>query len=40
MFDLPKTTDGSLTNLQLEFVMLDWDRVTKNEVGRGWGNVV
>ena len=33
VFDLPKTTDGSLTHVQLEFVMLDWDRVTKNEVG-------
>ena len=52
VFDLPKTQDSSLDNiqvancfkspgfcyesvnidLQLEFVMLDWDRVTKNEV--------
>jgi len=32
VFDLPKTQDSSLDNIQLEFVMLDWDRVTKNEV--------
>jgi len=32
VFDLPKSQDSSLDNIQLEFVMLDWDRVTKNEV--------
>merc|ERR1712036_160579 len=26
VFDLPKTQDSSLDNIQLEFVMLDWDR--------------
>merc|ERR1712062_964763 len=32
VFDLPKSQDSSLDPIQLEFVMLDWDRVTKNEV--------
>jgi len=32
VFDLPKTQDSSLNSIQLEFIMLDWDRVTKNEV--------
>jgi len=32
VFDLPKSQDSSLDHIQLEFVMLDWDRVTKNEV--------
>lgn len=31
VFDLPKTEDG-LKSVQLEFMLLDWDRVTKNEV--------
>jgi hypothetical protein len=31
VFDLPKTDDG-LVNINLEFLLLDWDRVTKNEV--------
>lgn len=31
VFDLPKTEDG-LASVQLEFMLLDWDRVTKNEV--------
>ena len=33
VFDLPNR-DGGLASSQLEFVMLDWDRVTKNEVPR------
>ena len=32
VFDLPKSEDG-LASVQLEFMLLDWDRVTKNEVG-------
>merc|ERR1711936_566725 len=32
VFELPKTQDSSLNSIQLEFIMLDWDRVTKNEV--------
>ena len=32
VFELPGR-DGSLGDLQLEFVMCDWDRITKNEVG-------
>ena len=32
VFDLPKSQDNSLARVQLELVMLDWDRVTKNEV--------
>ena len=31
MFDLPRTDNG-LADVQLEFALLDWDRVTKNEV--------
>ena len=31
VFDLPRTDNG-LADLQLEFALLDWDRVTKNEV--------
>jgi Ca2+-dependent lipid-binding protein len=31
VFDLPKSENG-LENVQLEFMLLDWDRVTKNEV--------
>ncbi|XP_063990811.1 synaptotagmin-4 [Diachasmimorpha longicaudata] len=30
-FDIPNGTDG-LANVSLEFMLLDWDRVTKNEV--------
>ena len=32
VFDLPRTDNG-LADVQLEFALLDWDRVTKNEVG-------
>lgn len=34
VFDLPHLDDGSqgLQNISLEFMLLDWDRVTKNEV--------
>ena len=31
VFDLPRTDNG-MTDIQLEFALLDWDRVTKNEV--------
>ena len=31
VFDLPRTDNG-LADIQLEFALLDWDRVTKNEV--------
>lgn len=31
IFDLP-TKDGSLKEVQLEVIMCDWDRITKNEV--------
>merc|ERR1719419_1148340 len=31
VFDLPKSDNG-LADIQLEFALLDWDRVTKNEV--------
>ena len=31
VFDLPNR-DGGLGSSQLEFVILDWDRITKNEV--------
>ena len=31
VFDLP-ATEEDLSSLQLEFVVLDWDRVTRNEV--------
>jgi len=31
IFDLP-TKDGSLGDVQLEVIMCDWDRITKNEV--------
>ncbi|KAF7997821.1 hypothetical protein HCN44_009219 [Aphidius gifuensis] len=31
VFEIPNGTDG-LTNVSLEFMLLDWDRVTKNEV--------
>ena len=31
VFDLPRTENG-LADVQLEFALLDWDRVTKNEV--------
>ena len=30
VFDLP-SSDGDLSLTKLEFVVLDWDRVTKNE---------
>ncbi len=33
VFDLPKSEDG-LASVQLEFMLLDWDRVTKNEVSK------
>jgi hypothetical protein len=32
VFDLPKQQEHGLANVQLEFTMTDWDRVTKNEV--------
>jgi Ca2+-dependent lipid-binding protein len=36
VFDLPRSEAG-LGKVQLEFMLLDWDRVTKNEVGMaGW----
>eukprot|EP00091_Calanus_sinicus_P023338 TRINITY_DN7827_c0_g1_i1.p2 TRINITY_DN7827_c0_g1~~TRINITY_DN7827_c0_g1_i1.p2 ORF type:complete len:102 (-),score=16.76 TRINITY_DN7827_c0_g1_i1:175-480(-) len=31
VFDLPRADNG-LADIQLEFALLDWDRVTKNEV--------
>ena len=31
VFELPAGTD-SLAGVRLEFMLLDWDRVTKNEV--------
>ncbi|XP_034943029.1 synaptotagmin-4 [Chelonus insularis] len=31
VFEIPNGTDG-LANISLEFMLLDWDRVTKNEV--------
>ena len=31
IFDLP-SKDGSLDEVQLEVIMCDWDRITKNEV--------
>ena len=31
VFDLPRN-ENSLSGIQLEFALLDWDRVTKNEV--------
>lgn len=31
VFDIPNGADG-LNNVSLEFMLLDWDRVTKNEV--------
>merc|ERR1711936_1268368 len=34
VFALPRTENG-LADVQLEFALLDWDRVTKNEV-RNW----
>lgn len=32
VFDLPRTDNGIVADIQLEFALLDWDRVTKNEV--------
>ena len=32
VFELPHMEEG-LKNISLEFMLLDWDRVTKNEVG-------
>lgn len=32
VFDLPNLDDQGLKNISLEFLLLDWDRVTKNEV--------
>ena len=33
VFDLPQVDDAEgLENVSLEFMILDWDRVTKNEV--------
>jgi Ca2+-dependent lipid-binding protein len=33
VFDIPVGAEG-LDNVSLEFLLLDWDRVTKNEVQR------
>ncbi len=34
VFDLPHLDDGDgLKHVSFEFLLLDWDRVTKNEVG-------
>lgn len=33
VFDIPANGEGSLEQVSLEFLLLDWDRVTKNEVG-------
>ena len=33
IFDLP-SKEGSLDDIQLEVVMCDWDRITKNEVSQ------
>lgn len=32
VFDIPANGEGSLEQVSLEFLLLDWDRVTKNEV--------
>ena len=32
VFDLPQLDEEGLKNISLEFLLLDWDRVTKNEV--------
>ena len=32
VFELPHLGDDGLKNVSLEFMLLDWDRVTKNEV--------
>lgn len=37
VFDVPNGADG-LNNVSLEFMLLDWDRVTKNEVHETFGN--
>lgn len=34
VFDIPAGGEG-LENVSLEFLLLDWDRVTKNEVSLG-----
>lgn len=33
VFEVPSGNDG-LHNISLEFLLLDWDRVTKNEVNK------
>ena len=35
VFELPHLEEG-LKNISLEFMLLDWDRVTKNEVNVVW----
>ena len=35
VFELPHLEEG-LKNISLEFMLLDWDRVTKNEVNVIW----
>lgn len=35
VFDIPAGGEG-LENVSLEFLLLDWDRVTKNEVSVVW----
>ncbi len=37
VFDLPNLDDEGLKNVSLEFLLLDWDRVTKNEVSNYTG---
>ena len=37
VFELPHLEEG-LKNISLEFMLLDWDRVTKNEVSISHGN--
>jgi hypothetical protein len=40
VFELPHLGDDGLKNVSLEFMLLDWDRVTKNEVKRDFKNDV
>ena len=36
VFELPHLGDDGLKHVSLEFMLLDWDRVTKNEVIKGF----
>lgn len=36
VFDLPQMDDDGISNISLEFLLLDWDRVTKNEVNENF----